>query len=117
MPVPQIQIFGGGAHAQGRVDIQDYMIVCAGAGSFAEALEWTSQVYAAAGARLAKRGALYGVADEGGYWPVFKSNEEPLAELVGAIADAGFEPGADVAIALDVAATQFFRGGAYHLGL
>jgi enolase len=117
LPVPQIQIFGGGAHARGKCDVQDYMIVCIGAGSFAEALEWTSQVYAAAGKRLAKRGALYGVADEGGYWPAFKSNEEALAELVGAIADAGLEPGADVAIALDIAATQLYRGGAYHLAL
>src|SRR5262245_3392616 len=117
LPVPQIQIFGGGAHARGKCDVQDYMIVCIGAGSFAEALEWTSQVYAAAGARLAKRGALYGVADEGGYWPAFKSNEEALAELVGAIADAGLEPGADVAIALDIAATQLYRGGGYHLAL
>ena len=117
LPVPQIQIFGGGAHARGKCDVQDYMIVCIGAGSFAEALEWTSQVYAAAGKRLAKRGALQGVADEGGYWPAFKSNEEGLAELVGAIADAGLEPGADVAIALDIAASQFYRGGAYHLAL
>jgi enolase len=117
MPVPQIQIFGGGAHAGARVDIQDFMIVCIGAGSFAEALEWTAQVYAAAGARLAKRGALAGVADEGGYWPAFKSNEEGLSELVGAIADAGLEPGVDVAIALDIAATQLCHGGAYHLAL
>jgi enolase len=117
LPVPQIQIFGGGAHARGRVDIQDYMVVCIGAGSFAEALEWTAQIYAAAGARLAKRGALQGVADEGGYWPSFKSNEEALAELVGAIADAGLEPGTDAAIALDVAATQLYRGGSYHLAL
>ncbi|HKX38041.1 MAG TPA: phosphopyruvate hydratase [Burkholderiales bacterium] len=117
LPVPQIQIFGGGAHARGRCDIQDYMIVCIGAGSFAEALEWTAQVYAAAGARLAKRGALQGVADEGGYWPAFKTNEEGLAELVGAISDAGFEPGTDIAIALDIAATQLYRGGSYHLAL
>ena len=74
LPVPQIQIFGGGAHARGRVDLQDYMIICIGAGSFAEALEWTAQVYAKAGERLAKRGILQGVADEGGYWPAFKSN-------------------------------------------
>jgi enolase len=93
------------------------MIVCGGAGSFAEALEWTAQVYAAAGARLAKRGALQGVADEGGYWPTFKSNEEALAELVGAIADAGLEPGTDVSIALDIAASQLYRGGGYHLAL
>ena len=117
LPVPQIQIFGGGAHARGRVDVQDYMIVCTGAGSFSEALEWTAQVYAAAGARLAKRGALQGVADEGGYWPAFKSNEGALAELVGAIADAGLEPGLDVCIALDIAASQLYRGGAYHFAL
>jgi len=117
LPVPQIQIFGGGAHAGARVDIQDYMIICIGAGSFAEALEWTAQIYAAAGARLAKRGALHGVADEGGYWPAFKSNEEGLAELVGAIADAGLEPGTDVSIALDIAANQFYRSGNYHLAL
>jgi enolase len=117
LPVPQIQIYGGGAHARGKCDVQDYMIVCIGAGSFAEALEWTSQVYTAAGKRLAKRGALQGVADEGGYWPAFKTNEEGLAELVGAISDAGFEPGVDVAIALDIAASQFYRGGAYHLAL
>lgn len=117
MPVPQVQIFGGGAHARGRVDIQDYMVVCIGAGSFREALEWTAQVYHAAGARLAKRGLLQGVADEGGYWPAFRSNEEALAELVGAIADAGLEPGRDAAIALDVAATQLYRNGTYHLAL
>jgi len=117
MPVPQVQIFGGGAHARGRVDIQDYMVICIGAGSFRESLEWTAQVYHAAGARLAKRGLLQGVADEGGYWPAFKTNEEALSELVGAIADAGLEPGADVAIALDVAASQLHRAGAYHLAL
>ncbi len=117
LPVPQIQIFGGGAHARGRVDIQDFMVICNGAGSFAEALEWTARIYAAAGARLARRGILQGVADEGGYWPAFKSNEEGLSELVGAISDAGLEPGADASIALDIAATQLFRGGAYHLDL
>jgi enolase len=117
LPVPQIQIFGGGAHARGRCDVQDYMVICIGAGSFAEALEWTAQIYAAAGKRLAKRGALHGVADEGGYWPAFKSNEEGLGELLGAISDAGLEPGADVAIALDIAASQLYRGGSYHLAL
>jgi enolase len=117
MPVPQVQIYGGGAHARARVDIQDYMVVCPGAGSFAESLAWIAEVYRAAGARLAKKGALAGVADEGGWWPAFKSNEEGLVELVGAISDAGFEPGADVAIALDAAASQFYRGGRYLLAL
>lgn len=117
LPVPQIQIFGGGAHAQGRVDIQDYLLVCTGAGSFAEALDWTAEVYRAAGARLARRGALQGVADEGGYWPSFKSNEEGLVELVASIEDAGLKAGADACIALDIAATQLYRGGRYHLAL
>ena len=117
LPVPQVQIFGGGAHAQRRIDFQDFMIVCIGAGSFAEAMEWTSQVYAAAGARLAKRGALRGVADEGGWWPSFKTHEEALAELVGAIADAKLEPGVDVGIAIDVAGSQLYRTGNYVLSL
>jgi enolase len=117
MPVPQVQIFGGGAHARGRVDIQDYMVICTGAGGFGEALDWTAEIYRAAGARLAKRGLLQGVADEGGYWPAFKTNEEALAELVGAISDAGLEPGRDAAIALDIAASQLYRAGAYHLAL
>ena len=93
------------------------MVVPVGAGSFAEALDWTAQIYAAAGARLAKKGTLQGVADEGGYWPTFKTNEEALSELVGAISDAGLEPGVDVGIALDIAATQLYRGGRYHLNL
>jgi enolase len=117
MPVPQIQIFGGGAHAHGSMDLQDFMIICTGAGSFAESLQWTAEVYRAAGARLARRGALRGVADEGGYWPAFKTNEEALAELTGAISDAGFEPGHDIGIALDVAATQLWRDGRYQLAL
>jgi enolase len=117
LPVPQIQIFGGGAHAGARVDVQDYMVIAIGAGSFGEALEWTAQIYHAAGARLAKRNLRQGVADEGGYWPAFRSNEEALVELVGAIADAGLEPGVDAAIALDIAATQLYRGGRYHLAL
>src|SRR5258705_963642 len=114
LPVPQIQIFGGGAHARGRVDVQDSMVIPIGSGTFSEALDWTAQIYAAAGARLAKRGLLQGVADEGGYWPAFKTNEEPLSELVGAIADAGLEPGVDAGIALDIAATQLYRAGRYN---
>ena len=117
MPVPQVQIFGGGAHAGGRVDIQDFMVICTGAGSFAESLDWTAEIYRAAGARLAKRGALSGVADEGGWWPAFKSNEEGLAELTAAISDAGFKPGTDAGIALDIAATQFYRERRYQLAL
>ena len=93
------------------------MLVCPGAGRFSEAVEWSAEVYRAAGARRAKRNRLAGVADEGGWWPAFKSNEEGLAELVGAMSDAGFEAGRDCAIALDVAATQLWRGGRYQLSL
>jgi enolase len=117
MPMPQIQIFGGGAHAGRRVDVQDFMIVCPRAANFAEALEWTAEVYRCAGELLESRGARYGVADEGGWWPAFSTNEEALEALVAAIERAGFVPGADVAIALDIAASDFGRGGRYRLGL
>jgi enolase len=117
LPLPQIQIFGGGAHAGRRVEVQDFMVVCPGAGSFAQALEWTAEVYRAAGQLMQRRGALHGVADEGGWWPDFDSNEQALQTLVQAIEDAGYVPGEQVAIALDVAASEFGRGGRYRLPL
>ncbi|MCX5513527.1 phosphopyruvate hydratase [Kaistia algarum] len=117
IPVPEIQIFGGGAHAARRVDIQDFMVMAPGASSFAQALDWTAEVYRAAGLRMKKAGKLQGVADEGGYWPAFGSNEEALDELVAAIADAGFTPGPDIGISLDVAASEFGRNGRYRLTL
>ena len=117
LPLPEIQIFGGGAHAGRRVDIQDFMVLPVGASTFAEALDWTAEVYLAAGARMAKAGRLQGVADEGGYWPVFDTNEEALEFLVGAIEDAGRTPGDDLAISLDVAASEFHEAGRYRLGL
>jgi enolase len=117
LPLPEIQIFGGGAHAARRVDVQDFMVVCPRAASFAEALDITAQVYAAAGTLLAERGLLQGVADEGGYWPAFSSNEEALDMLLRAIERAGFAPGADVAISLDIAASSFGKSGRYRLAL
>jgi enolase len=117
LPLPEIQIFGGGAHAGRRVDIQDFMVVCPGAASFAEALAWTAEVYRAAGALMAESGRLQGVADEGGYWPAFATNEEALATLVRAIERTGLIPREQVAIALDVAASELGRGGRYRLGL
>jgi enolase len=117
LPMPQIQIFGGGAHAGRRVDVQDFMVVCPGAVNFAQALEWTAEVYRAAGQRMQRRGALHGVADEGGWWPDFDTNEQALEMLLAAIEDAGFVPGTQVAIALDIAASEFGRGGRYRLGL
>ena len=117
LPLPQIQIFGGGAHAGGRVDIQDFMVVCPGATSFAQALEWTAEVYRHAGTLMRERGSHAGVADEGGWWPDFATNEEALQTLVRAIERAGYVPGAEVAIALDVAASEFGRAGRYRLAL
>ncbi len=117
LPLPQIQIFGGGAHAGRRVDVQDFMVVCPGATHFAQALEWTAEVYRAAGQLMQRRGPLHGVADEGGWWPDFDSNEQALQTLVQAIETAGYEPGAQVGIALDVAASEFGREGRYRLGL
>ncbi len=117
LPLPEIQILGGGAHAGRRVDIQDFMVVCPGASSFAEALDWTAEVYRAAGALLAEAGALAGVADEGGFWPAFETNEQALDTLLRAIERAGFQPGDQVGIALDVAASEFGAGGRYRLAL
>jgi enolase len=117
IPLPQIQIFGGGAHAGRRVDIQDFMVMCPGAGSFSEALEWTAEVYRAAGKLMAEAGTLAGVADEGGWWPAFATNEQALDTLVRAIERAGFRPGEQVGIALDIAASEFGRGGRYKLAL
>jgi enolase len=117
LPLPEIQIFGGGAHAGRRVDIQDFMVVCPGASSFAEALDWTAEIYRAAGALMAAAGKLKGVADEGGYWPDFATNEEALEMLVRAIERAGFAAGDQVAVALDVAASELGRNGRYRLGL
>jgi enolase len=117
LPMPQIQIFGGGAHAGRRVDVQDFMVVCPGASSFAQALEWTAEVYRHAGLLMAQRGSLFGVADEGGWWPDFSSNEQALEMLVLSIERAGFIPGEQVAIALDIAASEFGKLGQYRLGL
>jgi enolase len=117
LPLPEIQIFGGGAHADRRVDIQDFMILCPAAKSFTEALDWTAEVYRAAGLLMKQAGKLQGVADEGGYWPVFTSNEDALDLLVWSIETAGFKPGAEIGISLDVAASQFGRKGAYTLAL
>ena len=115
MPLPEIQIFGGGAHAGRRVDIQDFMVVAPLASSFDQALEWTAEVYLAAGAIMAERGLLQGVADEGGFWPAFETNEAALDALMRAIERAGFTPGREVAISLDIAASEFHDGSRYRL--
>jgi enolase 1/2/3 len=115
LPMPMIQIFGGGAHAGGRVDIQDFLVIPVGAASFEAALALAARVYRAAGEIMAGRGHLRGVADEGGWWPEFAGNAQALDTLVEAIERAGLRPGADIGIAIDVAATQFHREGRYRL--
>ena len=117
LPLPQIQIFGGGAHAGRRVDIQDFLVMCPGAKSFSQALDWTAEVYRAAGALMKDAGTLAGVADEGGWWPAFATNEQAIETLVRAIERAGLSPGGQVGIALDIAASDFGKGGLYRLGL
>jgi enolase 1/2/3 len=117
LPLPEIQIFGGGAHAASRVDIQDFMVMAVGADDYAQTLDWTAEVYRAAGALMSENGLLQGVADEGGFWPAFDSNEAALDMLLQAIERAGFRPGEDVAISLDIAASEFGKDGRYALGL
>ena len=113
--LPEIQVIGGGAHAAARVDLQDFLVIATGASSVAEALDWTGDVYRAAGAILKERGLLQGVADEGGWWPAFDSNEAALETLYRAIEKAGFAPGREMSISLDIAATQFHDKGSYRL--
>ena len=117
LPLPEIQIFGGGAHAGRRIDIQDLMVVPMCAASFSEALCVCADVYRAAGDLMAAADSRFGVADEGGYWPAFASNEDALTMLVRAIERAGYSPGHDAAISLDIAASELFRDGRYRLTL
>jgi enolase len=119
LPLPEIQIIGGGAHANRGTDVQDYLLIAPRAQSYAEVLEITYNVYRAAGDLLKRRGTFFGVADEGGYWPAFKTNEEPLELLVEAIESAGYEPGRDAAISLDIAASDLFdrKTGRYRFAL
>ncbi len=115
LPLPEIQIFGGGAHAGRRVDVQDFMVIAVGATDYAHSLEMVAEVYRAAGALMGEANLLQGVADEGGYWPAFDTNDRALEFLVRAIERAGYTPGQDVAISLDIAASDFGRKGRYTL--
>ena len=113
LPMPMVQIFGGGAHAGRRVDVQDFLVVPIGASTFDEAMSIAVRVYESAGRIMADRGALRGVADEGGWWPEFSSNSDALDALLVAIERAGLRPGTDAAIAIDVAASQLRIGTRY----
>ncbi len=117
IPLPEIQIFGGGAHAGRRTDVQDFMIMCPAAGSFRRALEITDDVYRAAGKLMEAKGPLSGVADEGGWWPNFASNEDALDTLTRAIEASGHRAGEEVFISLDIAANELGDASGYSLAL
>ena len=115
LPVPMLNVLNGGVHADNNVDMQEFMVVPVGAASFAEALRWGTEVYHSLKQVLHTRGLATAVGDEGGFAPNLPSNEEAVKVLVEAIERAGRTPGDEVAIALDAAASEFYRDGAYQL--
>ena len=114
LPVPMMNILNGGAHADSGVDVQEFMIAPIGAESFAEALRMGAEVYHALKAVLKDKGLSTGLGDEGGFAPSVDSTKAALDVIVDAIKKAGYEPGKDVALALDVASSEFFKDGNYH---
>jgi enolase 1/2/3 len=115
LPVPQMNVLNGGVHADNNVDIQEFMVVPVGAASFAEALQWGSETYHRLKAVLHEEGHSTAVGDEGGFAPNLPSNEAAVQALVQAIEQAGRVPGEDIAIAIDAAASEFYRDGEYRL--
>lgn len=113
LPVPMMNILNGGSHADSNVDIQEFMIAPIGAPTFKEALRWGAEVYHTLKAVLKDRGLNTGLGDEGGFAPSLDSNAAALDLIVEAIEKAGYKPGSDVALALDVASTEFFKDGKY----
>ena len=115
LPVPMMNILNGGKHADNSVDLQEFMVMPVGAPTFAEAVRWGTETFHALKSILHKRGYATSVGDEGGFAPNLKSNEEACAVIVEAISAAGYEPGKDVALALDPAASSFYEDGVYNL--
>jgi enolase len=115
LPVPQMNVLNGGAHADSNVDIQEFMLLPVGAVSFSEGLRWGTETYHALRGLLRDRGLSTGLGDEGGFAPDLPSNEEALKLLLAAIESAGYQPGRDIALGLDVAASEIFNGGNYTL--
>ncbi len=113
LPVPLMNVINGGAHADNNVDFQEFMIVPVGADSFGEALRWGAEVFAALAKVLKEKNLLTGVGDEGGFAPNLESNKAALELLVAAIEKAGYKPGEEVALAMDVAASEFYKDGQY----
>jgi enolase len=115
LPVPMMNILNGGKHAVGSTDLQEFMVMPAGAESFAEALRWGTETYHSLKRVLKERGYNTNVGDEGGFAPSLGSNEEAIEVIVEAIEKAGYRPGEDIYIALDPAASEIFEDGQYHL--
>lgn len=119
LPLPEIQIVGGGAHADWRTDIQDFLVIANGAKSYGETLEMTFNVYHTAAVLMRERGKYRGAADEGGFWPMFDRHVDILEFMVEAIEGAGYRPGEEVSISLDIAASDLYDAekGFYELKL
>ena len=115
LPVPMLNVLNGGEHADNNVDLQEFMLMPVGAASFSEGLRWGVECYHVLKGVLSERGLSTSVGDEGGFAPNLGSNEEAVQLLVEAIQKAGLTPGEDMALALDVASTEFFSEGSYHL--
>ncbi len=115
LPVPMMNVINGGAHADNNVDIQEFMIMPVGASCFSEALRMGAETFHSLKQVLQKKGLSTAVGDEGGFAPDLSSNEEAIQVLLDGITDAGYEPGRDVMIALDAAATEFYHEGMYNL--
>ena len=109
LPVPMMNVINGGAHADNNVDFQEYMIMPIGAKTFAHAMQMASETFVELKKIIKQKGYSTGVGDEGGFAPNFKNNEEPLSAIVEAITNAGYIPGKDIAIAMDVAASEFYN--------
>ncbi|HQM16034.1 MAG TPA: phosphopyruvate hydratase, partial [Candidatus Woesebacteria bacterium] len=117
LPTPMMNVLNGGKHALGSSDMQEYMIMPVGAPNFQEALRWGAEVFQHLGKILKKKGWQTTVGDEGGYAPKLDSNEAPLMLMMEAIEQAGYEPGKQIGIAMDPAATEFYHDGLYHLNI
>ena len=115
MPVPLMNVINGGRHAANPLELQEFMLAPVGAASFGEALRWGTEVFHALNARLREKGLGTGIGDEGGFAPEIATAAEALELMVGAIEAADLEPGTEVALALDAAASEFFEDGAYRL--
>lgn len=113
LPVPMMNVINGGAHADNNVDFQEFMIMPVGAPSFKEALRWGAEVFHALAKVLKDKGLATGVGDEGGFAPNLGSNKEALELLLTAIEAAGYKPGEQVALAMDVASSEFYKNGLY----